>query len=920
MVSEELRARLEARLTSDRLTPMMRQYLTVKMEYSHAIVLFRMGDFFEAFFEDAEDCAKRLDITLTARSKERDIPMAGVPHHALDAYLGRLVEQGCVVVIVDQVEDAKQAKGLVRREVTRIVTPGTYSDAKTQSRRSNYLTSVEIVSGRGSRGAKWGLAAIDFATGEFKSTVGQGHDALIEELGRLESKELVVAHNQLECSEIQAVCLALPNLLISGMDERDVGTSAINKVLLETFGEDEKVAVESILDKSTRKAVGRVLLYIRGTQLRPNNNRGVWGEATLGHVHTVRPYIASDSVVLDRQAREHLELFRTYSEGRLHGSLLEAIDNAVTPMGGRLLVDWLGSPPRLKSIAEKRHEAVAVLLRHTDELQALRLALAEVSDLDRLVGRVVLGRATPKELVLLRQTLCSIPQLISLVSTILRAEKSSKNKQKNSYLRSFISAPSCEEVALLLQKQLVDEPSGDFETGELFRQGIDKELDRVTRIAFRGREMMNDLEANEREHTGISSLKVRFNKVFGYYIEVTKTHLSLVPDTYIRKQTTVNSERFFTEELKELEDEVLNASERRLIRVEQMYAALIEQLSVFAPKIKALAEALAELDVLCGFADLARQRDWVRPKMLDGLEIKITEGRHPVIEQYSSKLGEPFIANDICLSEKERLIIVTGPNMAGKSTIMRQTALIVILAYMGSFVPAQHAEIGEVDRIFTRVGASDDLSRGHSTFMVEMTETARILRSATDRSLVLLDEIGRGTSTYDGLSIAWAVAEFLHDKLMVRALFATHYHELTELPNNKSSAVNRHVAVREQADRIVFLRKLVPGPTNRSYGIEVARLAGVPASVLSRANEMLRELQTHALHTYSEASTVEEANGQDEEQLFLFGPSGSAKNAAITDAERTVLDRLKTVSVDDTTPRQALELLAEFQGRLRCLD
>lgn len=899
----ELKDRLEARLASPSITPMMRQYLGVKAEYPHGIVLFRMGDFYETFFEDAEECAARLDITLTARSKERDVPMAGVPHHAIDGYLARLVEQGCTVVIVDQVEDPRQAKGLVRREITRVVTPGTYLDPNADARSANYLVSVELGTGRAKK--RWGLAAIDVATGDFRGTAGEDEDSLVDELFRLDAKEVLLRESQSEDPRIARLHAEGPRVLLTRLDDRDYGEQEVLRRLDELLGAEELSAARTHLDPLALMAGGRALAYVARTQILPDA-RDLNGPAGLGHVRELRPYISGEALVLDREARAHLELFRT-STGERKGSLLATLDEAITAPGGRLLADWLAAPSRDHAVIEARHAAIESLLDAPGELDAIREGLKGLGDAERLVGRVVLGRALPRDLVALRRVLLAAPEVLQAAeraATPTLAPEASPTSR----LHRLAETDVCADVAQRLAEALLDEPAPDPAAGPVFRPGYDPEIDRDTELAQHGQRMVSELEQREREATGIGSLRIRNNKVFGYFIEVTKANLSLVPDRFIRKQTMVNAERYFTDELKTLEDDVMNAEERRVANSRARYAELMADLGAEAGRLKRLAGTLAELDVLAAFAHLAEARDWTRPVMHGGDEIDIADGRHPVIESLAGDLGERFVPNDVRLSHRERLMLVTGPNMAGKSTIMRQTALIVILAHAGSYVPARKARVGRVDRVFTRVGASDDLSRGRSTFMVEMTETARILRAATRHDLVVLDEIGRGTSTYDGLSIAWSVAEHLHDEVQARTMFATHYHELTRLADELPGAVNRHVAVREHRDDIIFLRKLEVGATNRSYGVQVGRLAGLPAGVVARAKGLLATLET------GEGGVVPVKDGTDG-QLSLFG--GASNAPAVDPSAQAVVDRLLAVDADDLSPRRALDLVAELQAIAR---
>ena len=913
---EELPKLIEERLASPKLTPMMRQYLSVKLEHPNALVFFRMGDFFETFYEDAEECAQRLDITLTARTKEKDVLMAGVPHHAVEGYLARLAAQRCTVVIVDQVEDPKQAKGLVRREITRIVTPGTFLDPTASGGERNYLVSLYL--GPKRRSPKWALASLDLATGEFRATSGVGVELLLDELSRLAPREILLTDKESEDPAVETIRSTYPDILLTILDERDHGDDASLSALETVIGSSEVQAIQSLLPRPALLAAGRTIAYVRATQLRVIE--GVEAEpSSLNHILSLQPYTAGDALILDREARVHLELFVSASGG-LRGSLIGAIDRTVTAMGKRLLSDWVAYPSRYLSVVRGRHQAVEVLKDNAAALERIRACLELVADTERLIGRVVMRRAVPRDLAQLASSLRGVPEVLEAVRHVSHGSSSSDKTTLSERLAELAMVDACTGLSAELSATLLDEPAQSPSAGDVFRTGYDEELDRCTEVASKGKELIEALEHREKSATKIPTLKVKYNKVFGYYIEVTKTHLSLVPSRYIRKQTTTNAERYFTDELKELEDEVLHAEERRVSRTESLLRTLLEYIESHTAALKTLAAALAEIDVLAGMAFLAGKRNWVRPEMHEGSDIDIKDGRHPVLEQLVSDLGEPFIANDVQLSREQRLMIITGPNMAGKSTIMRQTALIVILAHVGSFVPARSACIGRVDRVFTRVGASDDLSRGRSTFMVEMTETSRILRSATEHDLVVLDEIGRGTSTYDGLAIAWAVAEHLHDVVQARSMFATHYHELTEICRDKSCATNQHVAVREHKDGIVFLRKLQPGATDRSYGVQVATLAGLPSKVVRRAQDLLGSLEARKYNAVPDGleQSSRRSRRPHKDQLPLFQGAGLSKSKSDEpNVWGDLVSRIRGLDVDELTPRQALELLAELQGMVR---
>jgi DNA mismatch repair protein MutS len=881
---------MDATTSDAKLTPMMRQYFSVKSEHPSAIVLFRMGDFFETFFDDAKECARLLDLTLTARSKEKDVPMAGVPHHAVDGYVSRLIELGRTVVLVDQVEDPRQAKGLVKREVTDILSPGTFLDPGAPPRSSTFLVSLLAEDDR------WALAALDLSTGEFSATFGEEDEALFDELERIGVREILVAESALESSRIERLKAEIPKAAITPVQDLSFESREARSALVRVFGDEERAALERVHDPRSLRAAGAAIAYVE--KMQPRKGAMDARAPSLTHIRELRPYLPGDALVLDAEARAHLELFRAADGGRT-GSLLGAIDQAITAMGGRLVARWLAYPLRdLEKIAD-RQDAIAALLAATSALDLLREELRGVSDIERLAGRAVLHRATPRDLGALRAALERAPKLLERVKAIGASRM----------LAEISATDRVEDVRDVLSSALVDSPPVDLEAGEIFRAGWDAELDRLSELARNGKGLIAAMEAEEKERTGISSLKVRYNRVFGYYIEVTRPNLKLVPTHYIRKQTTANGERFYTEALRDLETEVLSAEEKRIERTRTLFVDLVDRVAADARRLGRLARAIAELDALGGFASAAEKRGYVRPVVDDSGVIEIADGRHPVIELLSESLGERFVPNDLLLTPDKSLMIITGPNMAGKSTIMRQTALIVILAHMGVFVPAGSAHIGLCDRVFTRVGASDDLSRGRSTFMVEMMETARILRSATARSLILLDEIGRGTSTFDGLSIAWAVAEHLHDRVGAKTMFATHYHELTEIARDKPRATNQHVAVKEWNEQIVFLRKLLPGSTNRSYGVQVARLAGLPRVVVDRAKEVLARLEAQDLAA-GDGSRI--GADKSSRQLFLFTPQKSATDPDL----EAIARRISALSIDDMTPRKALDELAELKEML----
>jgi DNA mismatch repair protein MutS len=802
---------------------MLKQYLDLKDRYADALVLFQMGDFYETFFDDAEAAARALNIALTSRSRQGEgrIPMAGFPIHAAASYIPRLLEQGFKVVVCDQMEDPAQAKGLVRREVTRILTRGTVVDpAALDARADNYLAAVTFKSTR------WGLAFLELSTGEFRLTEGVGTDTLGDELWRLKPAELVVPDNQ----DPALLALALvpfdtpPTqrvLSAYGFDpevaRRELGQT-LGTLFLDGFGLDAyQLGVA---------AAGAILRYLKDSYT-----------PDLPHLDRLLAYQRDDFLGLDEATLRHLEIFETWRTRSRQGSLLETLDNTITPMGARRLGQWLRYPLQDRAQIEARLDAVEFFKENGLLRQRWRQTLKGSGDLERLTARVALEQATPREVGAVKEALARVP----LLQTLLPEELPSLVTQVAADLDGL------PELQDLIGRALVEDPPANLQAGRIIREGYDPVMDELIALSREGKDWIARLEAEERAKTGINSLKVRYNKVFGYYLEVSRANLHLVPPDYIRKQTLVNAERFITADLKEYESRVLGAEEARLKRETELFQDLRRQLGEEAPRLKQVARALGILDVCAALAELAALHHYSRPRMVAEPVLMIKQGRHPVIERLLP--AGSFVPNDIALDSDSQVLIVTGPNMSGKSTILRQVALTVLLAHMGSFVPAAEAVIGLTDRIFTRVGAVDDIGRGQSTFLVEMHETARILHQATPRSLVILDEIGRGTSTFDGLSLAWAVAEHLHDMggVGVKTLFATHYQELTELSRLKPRVENFQVLVTESAGDIVFLHRLAPGAAPQSYGIQVAKLAGVPPEVISRAQEVLENLEAGTL-------------------------------------------------------------------------
>jgi DNA mismatch repair protein MutS len=803
---------------SDQTTPMMGQYRRIRGEVDpDTILFFRLGDFYEMFFDDAKEASQILDIALT---KRQGIPMCGVPYHAADSYLAKMIRAGRKVAICDQVEDPSQAKGIVRREITRVVTPGTVLEENVlESNRHNYLAGLCDAEGR------FGLALLDLSTGAFHVEESDDLSALQDNLLRCAPAECVVPEERRDAPEFAALLRASGGTLLSSHEDWTFEYDAAYDFLTRHFGVHSLSGFGCDGLKAGIGAAGAVLHYVKQDLRRQ-----------VGHVRSLQVRNPSDYMMLDEATISNLDLAAVRGPGRpgVNATLLKVLDSTRTAMGARLLRDWLLRPLTDLSEIGRRHDALEAFTRNRAMLTDVRNELLRVKDLERLIARLGAGSGNARDLRALGASLAALPDVRQTVvgdGAGLLAD-----------LRERL-APMPQLVELI-DRAIAEEPPISVKDGGLIRKGYHEELDQLRAAATEGRQWLAELQTREQDRTGIKSLKIRHNKVFGYYIEVTKSNLDQVPADYVRKQTLVNAERFITPELKEYENRILGAQERSLQLEYELFTQVREEAVKETVAIQRTADASAQLDVLAALAERALSMGYARPKMTEGTRLFIRDGRHPVVEQMPD--AERFVPNDTLLDgEENQLAIITGPNMAGKSTYIRQVALIVVMAQMGSFVPAGEAEISLVDRVFTRVGASDDLARGRSTFMVEMQETANILNNATARSLIVLDEIGRGTSTFDGISIAWAVAEYLHNNPRVRAktLFATHYHELTDLALTLRGVKNYNVLVREKNDRIAFLRKIVPGGADKSYGIQVARLAGLPQEVVDRAKEILGNLE-----------------------------------------------------------------------------
>jgi DNA mismatch repair protein MutS len=865
---------------SGQLTPMLRHYLEMKSQHPDAVVLYRMGDFYEVFFDDAARVAPILEVTLTARNKggDNEVAMCGVPYHALEVYLAKLVRAGVKAAICEQMEDPKQAKGLVRREVTRVVTPGTLSEPELlDSKVSNYLASIMW---NGDTGAG---AFLDVSTGHFQVRRWETGEQAVDDLSLLRPAEVLFEERALPDGVQRWVDDAPCRTPVDGDRWFDPRRAADE--LRDQLGVDTLRGFDLESGEPAVAAAAVALAYARRTQ-----------HSDLTHIRELAVTAPKDGMSLDATTLANLEVFRPLRDGLRGATLLAVVDRTKTAAGGRLLVDWLRRPLADPLAIETRHAAVAELVEGERRRGRVRTELARVADAERLLTRAVLGTLTPREAVALRDTLLAAPGLFGELRGL-----------QSSLLRTIAACDPVTELAAELERVVVDEPPAKLKDGGVIREGIDDELDHHRSLAVDRKKHVLAVQERERERTGIQSLKVRYNKVFGYYLEVTKANVEAVPSDYVRKQTLVNAERYITPELKELEEAILTAEERQAALEFLHFGRLVERIAAAAVEVRALAAALAELDVLATFAEIAVRQRYVRPEIAPaGEPIRIEEGRHPVVER---QRGVEFIPNDTDLSADEaQIVLLTGPNMGGKSTYLRQAALIVLMAQAGSFVPARSASLGVVDRIFTRVGASDDLSRGESTFMVEMIETAKILRQATSESLVILDEVGRGTATFDGLSLAWAIVEFLHEKRTPKTLFATHYHELTELAALLPRVVNRTMAVKEWEDQIVFLRRVVKGSADKSYGLHVARLAGIPTTVIERAEEVLHNLEEQEYDFSGRPKlargSIPESAAQD--QLNLFAPT-----------EEIVSEIIREVDLERLSPLAALNLLHSLKSRLK---
>ena len=865
------------------LTPMMRQYLEIKEQNKDSILFFRLGDFYEMFGADARLASKELDLTLTSRDKSKDksedekIPMCGIPYHASDAYIARLIAKGYKVAICEQTEDPATAKGLVKRDIIRVVTPGTVIDsACLEEGRSNFCAGIYLDD------QVAGICACDISTGQTHATAFSGSDRvehLLNEVGRFAPAEAVVNEGAWDCEILRQTLQEKLHSHVEKLADGRFKMGGAEKIIRTQFGEEAFQTLPRS-NGAAALALGALLSYLHETQ-----------KTDLGHIDSLEYYEQGQFMELDLTARRNLELTETLRHQEKRGSLLWVLDKTKTAMGGRLLRSWLERP--LLSVMEinRRNTAVGALVDHTMAREELILALTGIGDMERLMGRIVYGSAGGRDVVSLCRAMERLPEV--------KAQLAPFQKGRLAVLRD--SLDTLDDLAVRISATLCDEPPFSVREGEMIRDGFDPEVDRLREILHGGKGIIAGIEAREKERTGIRTLKIGYNKVFGYYIEVSNSFRDQVPEDYIRKQTLVNSERFITQELKDLEHDVLSAADRVSALEFEIFTKLRLEIADAVARVQASAAAVAELDCLASLAAVAVSNNYCCPVVDDSGVVEIHAGRHPVVEKM--RRDAMFVPNDTYMGKTEdRAAIITGPNMAGKSTYMRQVALIVLMAQIGSFVPASSAHLGVVDRIFTRIGASDDLSAGQSTFMVEMTEVSEILKAATANSLLILDEIGRGTSTFDGMSIARAVLEYCADpkKLGAKTLFATHYHELTAMEGTLKGVKNYNIAVRTRGEEIIFLRKIIPGGADRSYGIEVARLAGLPDTVLHRARKILRELEAGG------SQPCQPSPACDDEEQVSFTAVG----------ESEVIDSLRRAQVDSLSPIEALNLLYELKQKL----
>ena len=902
----------------DQATPAMRQYYEAKKECPDALVFFRMGDFYESFGDDAKIIAKELEITLTNRGKTsegKQMPLAGIPYHAIDTYLPRLIKKGYKVAICEQLEDPKKAKGVVKRGIVRVVTPGTAIDSSIiTDPANNYLMALCS----DSAAKTFGVSFLDISTGEFLTCQFEDsapYEKVISEIARYRPAECVIqqtlAENEILMNRLSDIKINLETFSC-GKPAAEIKTAEADLLKqfklssLEGLGFKEKETDYAIL------ACGKALDYALKTQMRE-----------LDHIHTVQIYSVSKNLILDSMTLRNLEIVKNVRDDGENYSLISILDKTKTSMGSRLLRNQLLRPLVDPKSIHRRLSAVEKIRENSLSRYDLRQHLSEISDIERLVSRMIYGNSNARDLISMRNSLAELPGLSAILNEL--CQKDDSDSLLAEIGREFSDLDFVSELTVLISETIADEPPITVREGRMIRAGYDKELDELRGVSGNSKEWIADFQTKERERTGIKSLKVGYNKVFGYFIEVTNGNKHLVPENYIRKQTVANGERYYTPELKDREGLILSADDKSIALEYEIFKEVTEHVAFYAKNIQKAAHLIAQIDVLCSFAEAAIENNYVCPQVDGGLDILIRDGRHPIVEKASG--SEFFVPNDTEMdAEENQFLLITGPNMAGKSTYMRQIAMIIVMAQAGSFVPASYAKIGTVDRIFTRIGAHDDLAGGKSTFMVEMVELANILNNSGERNLILLDEIGRGTSTYDGYSIAKAAVEYIHskDRKGVRTLFATHYHQLTALENKLKRLKNFHIAVRETGNDLVFLRKIVPGATDKSYGIHVAKLAGVPDKVNDRAAEILKEIENENLA--EDESRSGKKRSARYTQLLLFDPENTGAEEKIVEKyiEHPIVEELKEefkdLDVNNMTPLQALLKLEEVKEKLTKIE
>lgn len=858
-------------------TPLIEQYLRIKKEHQDSLLFFRLGDFYELFFEDAKIASAVLNIVLTSREagEGKRVPMCGVPYHSANRYIAQLIEKGYKVSICEQLEEPKPGK-IVRREVVRVITPGTIlEDELLEEGKNNYLVALNFEKN------KYGISTVDISSGEFFTTEIENLEKTIEEVKRISPSEILLPESLKE-SELEEKIKKYVSTAFTYYGDYNFEFEYAYQTLTSHFKTDSLrgYGIENM--PLSISVCGGLLNYLKETQKIESTN-----------ITSLSVYHLTDFVILDSNTRRNLEITASLRDGKRGGTLLDILDFTKTSMGARLLKKIIEQPLLNVEKIKERHSAVEELFQNTILRNNLRENLAKIQDIERILAKITYLKLTPRDLISLKISLKVLPEIKKLL----------ENFQSEILKNCFLNLDVLEDIYSLLESSIKDEPSAYLKEGGIIKDGYSEEVDSLRNLLISGKKWVSELEQRERERTGIKSLKVGYTSVFGYYIEVTKPNLSLVPPEYIRKQTIAGGERFITPELKEKESQILNAEEKLKELEYQLFLEIREKIVNNSARIQNTAKILSLVDVLASFAEAAVVNNYVRPEINNSNRIRIIEGRHPVMEKIK---GAGFIPNDTFLDTQEnQVLIITGPNMAGKSTYLRQVALIVLMAQIGSFVPAKECEVGVVERIFTRIGAQDDISFGQSTFMVEMTETANILNNATERSLIVLDEIGRGTSTYDGLSIAWAVVEYICNKLSCRTLFATHYHELTRLAEKYPKIKNYHVAVKEERDKIIFLYKLTPGGADRSYGIYVARLAGIPLDVLNRAKIILQELE----------GKKRKINIAEEKKDQILKSPGQL--SFFTDGKDALREEIENIDIDNLTPLQALQKLSELKEKIK---